>query len=100
MDLLSSVAGNVLERIEQKRGTDLEKKVKEATSGTENWGANTTLKDELARATYDFHGYSEVMNTLWLRLAESSKNWKIVFKSLELLDYLLRNGSERYVTLG
>jgi hypothetical protein len=81
----------VKDKIDAQRGTELEKKVKEATS-LDNWGASSTLKEEISKATYDYEGYREVMKVLWMRMSESGKNWKVVFKSLELLDYMLRNG--------
>lgn len=34
-------------------GTDIERKVKEATSN-DPWGASGTIKDEIARATFDY----------------------------------------------
>ena len=39
-------------KVDQLRGTDLEKKVKEATSN-ENWGAPNSLLREIARASFD-----------------------------------------------
>jgi len=30
-------------------------------------------------------------------MGESGKNWKMVFKSLDLLEYLLKRGSERVI---
>eukprot|EP01083_Nonionella_stella_P086621 240780_1 len=75
-------------------GSDLEKKVKEATSN-ENWGCSGTMKYEIARATYDYEGYAEVMTIVWKRLQESPRNWRCVFKSISLVEYLLRAGSDR-----
>jgi epsin len=37
------------------------------------------------------------MNIIWKRMGESGKNWKMVFKSLDLLEYLLKRGSERVI---
>jgi len=48
MDILNSLVN----KVDSFRGTDLEKKVKEATS-EENWGASSGLKAEIARATFD-----------------------------------------------
>ncbi|GFQ00158.1 clathrin interactor epsin 1 [Phtheirospermum japonicum] len=36
-----------------------------------------------------------VMNVLWTRLIETDKNWRFVFKSLAVIEYLVANGSER-----
>merc|ERR1719410_3269863 len=35
------------------------------------------------------------MGVLWKRLEEKGSNWRQVFKSLQLLEYLLRNGHDR-----
>ena len=39
-------------KVDQLRGTELEKKVKEATSN-ENWGAPNSLLREIARSSFD-----------------------------------------------
>ena len=76
-------------------GTDLERKVKFATTG-ENWPAPQSSLYEIAQATYDYNGYREVMPLVWERL--KSGNWRIVFKCLVLLEALLKHGSERVVS--
>jgi epsin len=76
-------------------GTDLERKVKMATTG-ENWPAPQSSLYEIAQATFDYNGYREVMPLVWERL--KSGNWRIVFKVLVLLDALLKHGSERCVS--
>ncbi|KAK9963171.1 hypothetical protein ABG768_006382 [Culter alburnus] len=46
-----------------------------------------------------YEQFPEVMNMLWTRmLKDNKKNWRRVYKSLLLLAYLIRNGSERVVT--
>ena len=44
--------------------------------------------------------YPVVMSNVWKRVNESGKNWRIVYKALTLLEYLIRNGSERAVEDG
>ena len=34
------------------------------------------------------------MKEVWRRVGESSRNSRIVYKALNLLEYLIRNGSE------
>ena len=68
MNLLNSVRN----KVDLLRGTDLEKKVKEATSN-ENWGAPSTLMYEIAQATYDYAGYREVVPLLFKRLGEDGR---------------------------
>ncbi|CEO94370.1 ENTH domain-containing protein [Plasmodiophora brassicae] len=94
---VNSIVNKVRDQIEQYRGSEIEKKVKEATSSA-NWGVTGQVKEDIARATYDYTGYSEVMGILWKRMGESGKNWRMVFKSLDLLEYLLKRGSERVVS--
>ena len=41
--------------------------------------------------------YGLIMKIVWKRLAEDADNWRHVYKGLNLLEYLVRNGSERIV---
>ncbi|XP_022997009.1 clathrin interactor EPSIN 1-like isoform X3 [Cucurbita maxima] len=38
-----------------------------------------------------------VMNVLWTRLSETGKNWRLVYKALAVIEYLVAHGSERAV---
>jgi len=96
MNLFNSVLDTAKDVIDQQRGTELEKKVKSATSA-ENWGAPTTLKNEIAQATFDYLRYKEVMPTLWKRMADNATNWRINYKGLQLLDHLIRAGSDKVI---
>lgn len=54
---------------------------------------------ELAQHTFTYEHFPEVMGMLWKRmLQENTYNWRRVYKSLLLLNYLVTNGSERVVT--
>ena len=55
---------------------------------------------EIAQSTYDYQEYPVVMQNVWKRVNESGRNWRIVYKALTLLEYLIRNGSERSVEDG
>ena len=103
--------------------TEVEAKVREATND-DTWGPHGTIMQEIARYTFTYEHFPEVMSMLWKRMVhESKKNWRrmykvacrsivivhfegitlikefvLVFQSLLLLAYLLRNGSERVVT--
>jgi len=68
--------------------------VREATSN-DAWGPSTTLMSEIADLTYNVVAYAEIMPIIWRRLEDSGRNWRHVYKSLVLLDYLVRTGSER-----
>ncbi|XP_069508912.1 ENTH domain-containing protein 1 [Ambystoma mexicanum] len=71
-------------------------KVREATSN-DPWGPSGTLMLEIADLTYNATALSEIMGILWQRLNDRGKNWRHVYKSLTLVEYLLKNGSERLI---
>ena len=53
MDMLKSTFSAAVSKVESLGGTELERKVKEATSN-ENWGVSSTIKNEIAQATSDY----------------------------------------------
>lgn len=38
-----------------------------------------------------------MMDAIWRRMAERDKNWRFAYKSLLLIDYILRNGAEQVI---
>ncbi|XP_046551423.1 clathrin interactor 1-like [Haliotis rubra] len=78
--------------------SEVEAKVREATND-DAWGPHGSLMNEVAQYTFTYEHFPEVMGMLWKRmLHDNKKNWRRVYKSLILLTYLVRNGSERVVT--
>ena len=77
-------------------GSELEKKLAEATSN-EPWGASGTLSADIARFTYGYDDFKAVMILIWRNLALTGSLWRVVYKTLNLLEYLLRHGSERVI---
>ncbi|XP_059174713.1 clathrin interactor 1-like isoform X2 [Physella acuta] len=78
--------------------SDVETKVREATND-DAWGPHGSLMKEVAQYTFTYEHFPEVMGMLWKRmLHDNKKNWRRVYKSLILLNYLIKNGSERVVT--
>ncbi|KAF8161713.1 hypothetical protein K438DRAFT_1619019, partial [Mycena galopus ATCC 62051] len=71
-------------------------KVREATSN-DPWGPSETQMNEIAQVTYNQGDFVEIMEMLDKRLNDKGKNWRHVFKSLILLDYLLHHGSENVI---
>eukprot|EP00126_Sphaerothecum_destruens_P001655 Sdes_comp15065_c0_seq1m3848 len=67
--------------------------VREATN-SETWGPSGTQMAELAKWSYSYVDFQELMGMLWKRMLEE-KQWRHIYKSLLVLDYLLKNGSER-----
>lgn len=96
MDFVKSIGSSVVQKLDSFQGTELEKKVKDATSN-ENWGTSSTTKNEIADATHDYEGFKAIMGILWKRLAEKDNNWRVVFKSLDLLMFLVKCGHDRVV---
>ncbi|ORZ31664.1 hypothetical protein BCR44DRAFT_115438, partial [Catenaria anguillulae PL171] len=77
--------------------TELEQKVREATS-SEAWGASSSLMSELAYVAIDrSQGFNEVLPAIYKRFSQEGRTWRNVYKSLTLIEYLIKNGSEKVV---
>ena len=74
--------------------TEAEIKVREATSN-DAWGPASTLMGEISDLSHNQIAFTEVMAMLWKRLNDHGKNWRHVYKSLVVLEYLIKHGSER-----
>ncbi|CAM9573133.1 unnamed protein product [Chrysoparadoxa australica] len=59
--------------------------------------ALSTLMNDIARDTNDFGKYSTVMSLIWGGLDSPGREWRKVFKALNLLEHLIKNGTERVV---
>nr|CAD2194243.1 unnamed protein product [Meloidogyne enterolobii] len=78
--------------------TETEQKVREATN-EDPWGPTGPEMQEIASLTFQYDQFTEVMGMLWKRLLQDNKMaWRRVYKSLILLNYLLKNGSERVIS--
>ncbi|KAL3645959.1 hypothetical protein CASFOL_011139 [Castilleja foliolosa] len=73
---------------------EIEQKVLDATND-ESWGPHGNILAEIAQATKKFSECQIVMNVIWTRLIETDKNWRFVYKTLAVIEYLVANGSER-----
>lgn len=77
--------------------TDVEARVYEVLSH-KNWGASSSLMHEVARDTFDGERFYVVTRLMWEGMEnQRPAAWKIVFKSLTLLEFLVKNGAERCV---
>ncbi|KAL4811005.1 hypothetical protein BDV18DRAFT_4245 [Aspergillus unguis] len=77
--------------------TEMESKVREATNN-EPWGASTTLMQEIASGTHHFQLMNEIMPMIYKRFTDkTSEEWRQIYKGLQLLEFLVKNGSERVV---
>ncbi|KCV70910.1 hypothetical protein H696_01856 [Fonticula alba] len=70
-------------------------KVREATSN-EAWGSSSTLNHEIAQATHNYADFPQIMDAAFGRLLEVDK-WRVVYKALLLIEFLIYNGSSRVV---
>jgi hypothetical protein len=78
--------------------TETEAKVRDATND-DPWGPSGEQMKEVSTFTFTYEQFPEVMGMLWKRMLQDARsNWRRTYKSLLLLDYLLKNGSERVVT--
>ncbi|KAL8859072.1 MAG: hypothetical protein Q9178_004335 [Gyalolechia marmorata] len=77
--------------------TEMESKVREATNN-EPWGASSSLMQEIANATHSYHLLNEIMPMIYKRFTEkSAEEWRQIYKGLQLLEFLIKNGSERVI---
>ncbi|WVR09690.1 hypothetical protein IAU60_006765 [Kwoniella sp. DSM 27419] len=73
--------------------TEMEAKVREATND-DPWGASSTLMQQIA----DGAQFNEIMPTIYSRFMEKeAREWRQIYKALTLLEFLVKNGSERVV---
>ncbi|CAN0042620.1 unnamed protein product, partial [Ectocarpus sp. 4 AP-2014] len=94
LDKVKNMVGEVRDTIAPRN--DTEKRVYEALSN-KNWGASSTLLNDIARDTYDFEKYGIVLPLIWTSLQSPSREWRKVFKALCLLEHLIKNGAERVI---
>ncbi|KAK9244053.1 hypothetical protein V1506DRAFT_542558 [Lipomyces tetrasporus] len=77
--------------------TVMEAKVREATNN-EPWGASSTLMQEIADGTFNYANFNEIMPMIYKRFTEKSAHeWRQIYKALQLLEFLIKHGSERVV---
>lgn len=77
--------------------SEMDAKVREATND-EPWGASSTLMQEIAQGTFNFQHFNEIMPAIYARFMEKeARQWRQIYKALQLLEYLVKNGSERVV---
>ncbi|KAK9465128.1 hypothetical protein V1512DRAFT_266746 [Lipomyces arxii] len=77
--------------------TVMEAKVREATNN-EPWGASGTLMQEIADGTFNYASFNEIMPMIYRRFTEkTAQEWRQIYKALQLLEFLIKHGSERVV---
>ncbi|KZT37343.1 ENTH-domain-containing protein [Sistotremastrum suecicum HHB10207 ss-3] len=77
--------------------SEMEAKVREATND-DPWGASSTLMQEIAQGTFNFQHFNEIMPCIYNRFMDKeARQWRQIYKALQLLEYLIKHGSERTV---
>ncbi|CAM6032115.1 unnamed protein product, partial [Sphagnum compactum] len=64
---------------------------------SKNWGASSTLLNEIATESYDYEKFGTIMTIVWNSLDVDGHSWKQIFKALTLIEFLIKNGSERVI---
>ncbi|CAG8571227.1 12176_t:CDS:2, partial [Acaulospora colombiana] len=73
--------------------TEMEAKVHEATND-DPWGASSTLMGEIAQGQH----FNEIMPAIYSRFMDKeAREWRQIYKALQLLEYIIKHGSERVV---
>ncbi|KAI9602235.1 hypothetical protein KEM48_000805 [Puccinia striiformis f. sp. tritici PST-130] len=73
--------------------TEMEAKVRDATND-DPWGASSTTMQEIAQGQQ----FNEIMPTIYKRFTEKeAAEWRQIYKALQLLEYLIKHGSERVI---
>ncbi|KAI8849401.1 hypothetical protein BC829DRAFT_186272 [Chytridium lagenaria] len=76
--------------------SEIQVKVRNATSNDPGPPQQADMM-QIARATFNHRDFIDIMEMLDKRLNDKGKNWRHVYKSLILLDYLLHEGSENVI---
>lgn len=72
-------------------------KVRDLTSNDPFAGNAQKARKDVAEATNNYESFLMTMRVLWERMNDTGKNWRHVYKGLQLLEYLLVYGHENVV---
>ncbi|KAL7718633.1 ENTH domain-containing protein [Entamoeba marina] len=78
--------------------TDAQDFLREATNN-EQWGPTSKQQQKIIQYTFHYKECREVMDYLYKRLYEDGKHWREIYKSLLVLDNILKNGSDEAVNI-
>ena len=54
---------------------------------------------EITKASYDLENYKQIMGVIARRLQDQGEEWRHVYKSLLLLEYMSKHGPQKVVLL-
>jgi epsin len=78
-----------------RRRTNFDSKLTNSATSNGQWGPGESELAELAQMTLgESSAFDEIIDILDQRMNEKEKNWRHVLKSLNVLNYLLHEGSE------
>ena len=69
----------------------LEVQVEEATN-LDTWGPHGSVMSDISDACFDPEGYKQVLGVIARRLQEKDERWRMCYKALLLLEYLIKHG--------
>ncbi|KFM25292.1 Clathrin interactor EPSIN 3 [Auxenochlorella protothecoides] len=76
--------------------SELELQVEDATS-LEVWGPHGSVMTEIAESSFDPESYRQIMGVIARRLKEEGENWRMCYKALLLLEFLIKHGPTQVV---
>lgn len=77
--------------------TEMESKVREATNN-EPWGTPSTLMEQISQGSFNYKERTEIIGMIFKRFTEKvSSEWRQIYKALQLLEYIIKHGSERFI---
>ena len=53
---------------------------------------------EISKASYDIDNYKQIMGVIARRLQDTEEDWRHVYKSLLLLEFLSKHGPQKVIT--
>ena len=53
---------------------------------------------EISRAAFDYEDYKQIMGVIARRLQSEGENWRHVYKSLLLLEYMSKHGPQKVLS--
>lgn len=77
--------------------TPLERSVAEACNN-ENYSAPVTLLQEISEKSFHPRERKSIMNLVWRYLDSSKRKWRRIYKTLTLIEYLLKFGSNSCIS--
>jgi hypothetical protein len=93
MDAIRRAANSIKDKIIK---SPLERDLAEAMNN-ENWGASNTLLHSIADKSYNSEDAAVTMKIIWENIRANAKDWRKIYKTLVLLEIMIKHGSNRCV---